>query len=318
MESHALTASDETDRTHDYLSILGRAKEALASAVEVSVPASDIRRYRAQPRKYFNPDGIRRLRASIHAGGQTTSGIIRALPGATPYQLIDGERRWRAIARIPRSERPLYKAKLITADDDVVQFLIAGVANFNREGHTALKTTDTIDRLLGFGFPIEEIAAILGISTFWAYQLHGLKKLIPEVKALLDPELPRKKQLPVTAAIQISKIEGKFQAGLAARVLNKEISLGRLRSEVVRVAQKAGSAIRVREVDPRKRWESATKKSDTARRSLWDLKTLLNSEEIAPFLKTRGPEAMSIFRQLQEVERTVADCKKRLAAMGIA
>src|SRR6185436_17736691 len=104
---------------------------------------------------------------SIDAGGQTTSGLIRRkagnrqyemlvekdgiqykpehegldkilekggrlvlseFAGKTGYELIDGERRWRSILLIPRPRRPLYKAKLIDAEDDVIRFLISGVA----------------------------------------------------------------------------------------------------------------------------------------------------------------------------------------------
>ncbi len=314
-----MTLIDQASSTqYRYLSILGRAKQALDSAVEVAVPASQLRPYLTQPREYFNPEGIRRLRISIAAGGQTTSGIIRKNPGETPYELIDGERRWRAISGIPEEDQPLYKAKLIEADEDVVQFLISGIANFNREGHTAIETTKTIDRLIGFDFPMEEIAAILGISVHWAYQLHGLKKLEPSVLALLDPELPRAKQLPVTAAIQISKIEGRFQAGLAQRVLNKDVSIGRLRTEVLKVAEKAGSSIRVREVDPRKKWESATKKSAHTMRALWDLKTLINNPEVGSYISSRPVDAKKIFKQLGDMQKTITACRERLLEMGVS
>ena len=303
----------DPDRSFDYLSILGRAKEALDSAVEVTIDVVLIRPYPNQPRKYFNPLGIQSLANSIAAGGQTTSGIVIYKPdGCTTHELIDGERRWRAISSIPEQHRPLYKAKQIVADDDVVQFLISGVANFNREGHTAIETMETINRLIGFSFPMEEIASILGISVHWAYQIHGLIKLVPEVQALLDPTLPKKKQLPVTAAIQISKIEGRFQSQLAERVISKDVTLARLRNEVVKTARTAGSPIRIREVDPRKKLESLLNRARVLDRNASDFRNLASDPELKKHLKARPQEARRILGLLKEARTAIFACEERL------
>jgi len=301
-----------SDRSHDYLSILGRAKAALDSATEITVDASEIRRFTGQPRTYFNPVGIKSLADSIDAGGQVIPGLIRRNPAETEYELIDGERRWRAVSSIPVTRRPLYKAKLIVADDDVIQFLISGVANFNREGHTALETMETINRLLSFNFPMEEIAVILGISVHWAYQLHGLTKLVPEVQALLNPTLPKKAQLPVTAAIQISKIEGKFQSQLAERVISRDVTLARLRNEVVKVAQKAGSPIRLREVDPRKKLQSFVNKVNVLERTAADLKNMAGDLDLKRSLKGRPHEVSSVAALLREARAAIFACEERL------
>jgi ParB/RepB/Spo0J family partition protein len=302
----------DSDRSFTYLSILGRAKSALDSAVDIVVDVSEIRRYENQPRKYFNPVGIRSLSDSIAAGGQVVAGLIRRNPAETEYELIDGERRWRAVSAIREQYRPLYKAKLIDADDDVVQFLISGVANFNREGHTVLETMETITRLLEFEFPMEEIAIILGISTVWAYQIHGLTKLTPKVLELLDPSLPKKKQLPVTAAIQISKIEGRFQLQLAERVINRDVSLARLRTEVVKVAKDAGSPIRIREVDPRKKLESLLNKAQVLERTALDLKNMVADPELKRHMKARPQEARRVSGLLKLARAAIFDCEERL------
>src|SRR3989338_1383212 len=180
-----------------YLDLLARVKKALETGREISVPFSDIRPYPTQPREHFNADSIRRLSASIDAGGQTSSGMVREKPadiqyeiidtgatveprqvsGHTQHELIDGERRWRGVGLIPESRRPLYRAKLIVAEDDVVQYLISGITNFNREGHTAVETLKTIQRHIEFEFPMDEIARLLGISEHWAKQIYGLRKL---------------------------------------------------------------------------------------------------------------------------------------------
>lgn len=303
----------ESAETPNYLDLFARAKAALESGVDISVPVTDIRRFEGQPRRYFNKDSISRLSASVATGGQMTRGLVREKPGSTPYELVDGERRWLAISEIPDDTRPLYKAILIEADDDVVQFIISSMANFNREGHTTLETMDTIDRMVGFKIPVEQVAALLGISVTWAYQIHNLKKLVPEVLALLDPELPKKLQLPTTAAIHISKMDSRLQLGLATRVLNRDVSLVSLRAEVVRISDNAGTPVRVREVDARKKWESVLKKVEAAMRTLWDVKTHLNDPELAPYIGFRRKEVGRISRQLADAATTIAACEARIA-----
>ena len=212
---------------------------------------------------------------------------------------------WRAVNQIPEVRRPEYKALLIQADDEVVQFLISGTANFNRENHTALEITETIDRLVGFGLPMKAIASLLGISENWAYQMHGLKNLTPEVAAMLDPGLPREQQLPVSAAIQISKIEHRLQRGLADRVLSKDVSLSSLRGEVVRVARTSGSHIRIREVSPLKRWESFGKRIKLAARTLDDAHHVVQDGAVDRIIRMHPQETAISLQKLREAKAAI-------------
>lgn len=298
--------------SYSYLDLLARVKKALSSSVEVSVSAEDIRPFPDQPRTYFNAEGIERLSASIDAGGQTTSGMIRENTGETRYELVDGERRWRAIQLIPESRRPLYKAKLIEADDDVVRYLIAGIANFNREGHTAIEVMETIDRLSGFDLPMREIANLLGISEMWAGQMKGLKNLEPRVIALLDPTRPRSDQLPITAAIQISKIEPRLQLSLAERILTKDLTIGRLRGEVIRVAKREGSVIRLREVSPLKQWESTINKIEVVARTAGDAGELLKNGKLNRFGRAYPEVTSKMLRRIREARQALELCEKNL------
>ncbi len=314
---HRTAISPKGDKQHSYLDLLGRVKKALQSAQEVSVSATDIRPYPDQPREYFDEAHIVGLSKSIDAGGQTTRGMIRKKAGKTPFELIDGECRWRGILRIPESRRPLYKADLIDADDEVVQFLIAGVSNFNRRGHTPIEIMKTIDRMMGFKIPMEEVANLLGISKFWADQMHGLRKLDPRVQKMLNPALPKGQVLPVTAAIQISKIEPKFQLALAQRVLSRDISLARLRGEVVKVAEKEGSRLRVRDVPADQQWNSLGKKVDVLSRTAGDVKAVLRKGQINRFITGRPKETTALLAKilktkelLGEIEGLIREARK--------
>lgn len=302
----------EIDESFAHLDLLARVKRALASAVEVTVSADEIRPFPDQPRTYFNDDSIQRLSSSIDAGGQITSGMIREKPAETRYELIDGERRWRAVLRIPESRRPQYKAKLVEADDDVVQFLIAGIANFNREGHTPLEVADTIDRFTKFQIPMKEIASLLGISEHWAYQMQGLKKLAPDVSEMLDPNRPKGTVLPLTAAIQISKIEERLQKPLAERVLNRDVTISRLRSEVIKVAKSENSAIRLREVSPLKQWESLGNKMEVIARTANDAEALLKNGQLNRFGRAYSTVTTRLLRRIHEARKALDTCEQNL------
>lgn len=325
-EATTISRSSVEDPTEEYgyIDLLARVKKALETGREISIPFSDIRPFPDQPRQHFNADGIRRLSASIDAGGQTSSGMVRSkpapirfeirdsgssvephrVPGNSNHELIDGERRWRGVGLIPEERRPNYRAKLIEADDDVVQYLISGITNFNREGHTALETMMTIERHIGFGFPMPEIANLLGISEAWARQIHSLRNLKPEYQKLLDPDLPRNQQLPIMAAVQISKIEARLQGGLVQRVLNKDVTLARLRGEVVKVAEKAGAPVRTREVEPRKQWVSFGNKIEVIARTASDAKSLISKPDVSRFSGSK--EASELLRKIAETKEVLS------------
>lgn len=295
-----------------YAGLLRRVKKALDSAVDISVPASDIRAFEGQPREYFSEDSIRRLSESIDTGGQMQRGLIRERLAKTRYELIDGERRWRGINMIPAERRPLYKAQLLDADDDVVQFMISGIINFNREPHTPLETMRTIDMYRTFKLPMNQIAALLGISEAWAISIHGLKDLDPEVLKLLDPTLPRSQQLPVAAAMQIAKLGKKHQMALAHRVITKDISVGRVRGEVVKVAKRTGNN-RVRDASPLQQWRSLENKVNVLGRTATDIEALIKKGQINDMVAYMEKTMNDLGKTLAAARQTIEKIESRIA-----
>lgn len=301
-----------------YLGVLVRAKAALDGAVEVAVPAGDLRRFPDQPRRHFDQAALRALSDSIDAGGQTTTGLIRRAPGPTEYELIDGERRWRAIQMIPAERRPLYRARLVEADDEVVQFLLSGVANFNREGHAPLETCDTIERLVGFGFPMREIAVILGVSEYWAYQMHGLRRLTPEVRAMLEMTRPHKARLPLTAAIEISKCAARLQKSLAERALRRDVTLAGLRAEVVEASRASGEYVRLRSVAPDQRWRVVRNKTAAVARAMRDVQLALAEQGVASFVGSRSAgEVEQVEAQLRVARGAIDAVSRQIASLRV-
>ncbi len=333
----ASVTEQDAEQDYAYLGLLRKVKEALSKRTDIMIPATNIQRYRGQPRVFFNQDSLIRLSQSIDQGGQISPGLIRReaggiqyrmrknekgvweleeVLGPTDFQLIDGERRWRAVLMIPPERRPDYHAQLIEADDHVIKFLIAGVANFNRQGHAPMEVANTIETYYGqFKIPMKEIATLLGISDHWARQLRGLVNLDPEVSKLLSPELPKNQQLPVAAAIEIAKVrQFAVQKDLAQKVMTREVPLGRVRGEVIKAAQEANVTIRLREVEPRKQWESFGNRLDLMLRTAGEAEHVIGKELVSAFVKVRPRETAELLKGLKETRESLSRIEDELRA----
>lgn len=294
----------------DWKAMLAEGRKALAQAVEIRVLPSCIRPMEEQPRVYFNQDSIMRLADSIRSVGQVYPGIVRKI-GDNRYELLDGERRWRAITLVGIE----YRALLVEITNDAVPFLIAAIANFNREAHTPLEIADSIERMYDeMGMPMDEIAKVIGIKVQWAYSMLSLRFLHEDVRAMLDPTLPKEQKIPVTAAIHISKVKRHLQPGLAKRVLERDVSLNGLRKEAVRVSRKEGAYIRTTREQPGKRWKSIGLRTNQFKRMARDLHDDFNQADFAEIVKARsgGFSVDEVLTSIQETKRCLDGCEKLL------
>jgi ParB/RepB/Spo0J family partition protein len=268
-----LSVVSEEQDSGEWRGVLDRVKVAMANSEIVVLDPSCIRPMPGQPREFFSELSLTNLRESIRGVGQIQAGIVRAVEdgeSGITHELLDGERRWRVVC----SEGiTFYRAQLVQIDDIAAPYMIAAIANFNREGHTPIEVSDAIHKLRTgpIKVPMPEIAKIFGFSELWAYQIHGLQKLHPKVREMLDPNQSRKEILPTTAAIHISKLDPELQVGLAEKVLTREVSIGRLRREVVRVGESHGKPVRTREDRPSKVNESFTARCGEASRNAKDM-----------------------------------------------
>lgn len=278
--------NDEGGENFEWLALLGKARKAMAEGREIRISPTLIRPLAGQPRVFFSVDSIKRLADSMKTVGQIVPGIIRKIDGAggIEYELLDGERRWRAAIQAGLT----YRATLIDVDDESIPFIVAAVANFNREGHTPTEVSDSVEKMVKLKLPMDEIARILGITPFWAYQMRGLQNLHPKVRDMLDPNLPKDQMLPVTAAIQISKVDVVLQHDLAKRVLDRTLTLKSLRGEAVRVSKAAGAHIRERKRPPRKQWDSILALSGQLLRTARDLENALMEDGVSQTLRDRA------------------------------
>lgn len=122
---------------------LAETESHLNSADSSLVKLSDIHRPTEQPRRYFDPQALQELVASIKLHGLLQPLLVRPLsPGG--YQLVAGERRYRAASIAQLSEVPVVVKEL----DDQAAWAISLIENLQREDLNPLEETEGILQLL--------------------------------------------------------------------------------------------------------------------------------------------------------------------------
>jgi len=141
------------------------------------IPLDEIRPAPGQARLHFPADSLRELADSIREHGVLQPVLVR--PRADGYELIAGERRWRA-ARQAGLERIPAVVREDAADDE--SLLLGLVENLQREDLDPIEEARGIQRLIDqFGLTQEEAAARLGKNRVSVVQSLTLLRACPAV-----------------------------------------------------------------------------------------------------------------------------------------
>ena len=129
------------------------------------VRVSAIEPNRGQPRKEFDSESLSELADSIREHGVLQPLLVRRLPGASledeSYQLVAGERRWRAARMAGLSEVPVVVREMSEAE--VLEFAL--IENLQREDLNPLEEAGGYQELIDtFGLTQEEVARKVGRS----------------------------------------------------------------------------------------------------------------------------------------------------------
>ncbi len=136
-----------------------------------------------QPRRHFEEDALAELAASIAARGVIQPVIVRPLPGTGRYQLVAGERRWRAAQRAQIHEIPAIVREL--SDREVMA--LALIENLQREDLNAIEEARAYHRLAdGEGMSQAEIARMVDKSRSHIANHQRLLSLPEPVIALVE------------------------------------------------------------------------------------------------------------------------------------
>jgi ParB family transcriptional regulator, chromosome partitioning protein len=99
-----------------------------------------------QPRRYFDPEKLAQLVESVKAHGIIEPLLVRPLEGGERYELVAGERRYRAAKEIGLTEVPIVVREL--SSDEALQ--LALIENLQREDLNPVEETEGILQLLAF------------------------------------------------------------------------------------------------------------------------------------------------------------------------
>lgn len=144
---------------------LGRGLDGLLPAARTSAPApsstaaiEDVHPNRAQPRTRFDDQKLEELAASIRAMGVLEPILVRRRP-AGGFEIVAGERRWRAAQRAGLREVPIHVREL----SGEAAFEAAIVENLQREDLNAIEVARAFQRLVDdHGHSHEQIAEKVG------------------------------------------------------------------------------------------------------------------------------------------------------------
>lgn len=169
---------------------LGRGLEALLGEKQISVeggsavtrlPLSVLQAGKYQPRQKMDPGPLQELAESIREQGIMQPLLVRAI-SAGKYEIIAGERRFRAATLIGLTEVPV----LVSLADDRGAAAMALIENMQREDLNPLEESQGLARLIEeFGFTHEQAAKSVGKSRSAITNLLRLSQLAKPVQAML-------------------------------------------------------------------------------------------------------------------------------------
>ena len=257
--------SDKTQRRG-----LGRGLSALMSDVgsepegaadrrsrrpDMMVPVESVHPNPDQPRRSFDEAALAELAESIREKGVIQPLIVRPAPGADgQYQIVAGERRWRAAQIAQKHEIPV----LLRDYDDTEVLEIAIIENIQRADLNAIDEAAGYRQLMDrFGHTQDQLATALGKSRSHIANLLRLLTLPDEVRDML--------------------IDGRLSAGHARALVGHP--------EAVALARRIVSqTLSVREAERLARSDSAPRPRSAPSRPSKDADTLQIEQELAAAL----------------------------------
>ncbi len=169
---------------------LEREASAIPQQAAATAPAGPPRRLavdkltpgKFQPRRYFDDEALDQLAESISVHGVLQPLLVRPLNN-NMYEIIAGERRWRAAQKAQVHDVPVVIQEL--SDQDALE--IALIENLQREDLTAIEEADGYQRLIDeFGHSQDALAKHLGKSRSHVANMLRLLKLPPPVQNLIQ------------------------------------------------------------------------------------------------------------------------------------
>ena len=205
-----------------------------------NLPLDVITPGRYQPRSVFDEEKLSELADSIRSQGVVQPVVVRPV-GENQYELIAGERRWRAAQIAGISDIPA----VIRDVPDEVSVAMALIENIQREDLNPLEEATALRRLIDdFQMTQQEAADAVGRSRPAVSNLLRLLELMQEVKDMIDM-----RRIEMGHARALLSLDDKLQVQAAREVVRKQLSVRETENLARRLQQsmkKKGS----RRIDP--------------------------------------------------------------------
>lgn len=206
-----------------------------------SVPVTRLTPGPFQPRKDMDPERLRELADSISAQGLVQPVTVREV--GEGFEIIAGERRWRAAQLAGISEIPVIVRKV----SDQAAMAIALIENIQREDLNAMEEAEALRRLLDeYRMTHQQLADAVGKSRAAVSNLLRLNDLAPEVKAYLSSG-----HIEMGHARALLGVSPDGQTQLARQIVERELTVRQVEAMVqdlrggrIRGADKPASSVK--------------------------------------------------------------------------
>ncbi|MBK1734232.1 chromosome partitioning protein ParB, partial [Halorhodospira abdelmalekii] len=197
------------------------------------LPIDLLKRGPFQPRRSFDQAALAELAESIRAQGVLQPLVVREGKESEHYEIIAGERRWRAAQLAGLSSVPA----LVRDLSDEVAAAIGLIENLQREDLNPLEAAHALRQLVdGFGLSHQAAADAIGRSRTSITNLLRLLELNTDVQQWVGEGL-----LEVGHAKVLAGVDGVLQSEAARRVVREQLSVRQTEVLVRRVQQQHGS-----------------------------------------------------------------------------
>jgi ParB family chromosome partitioning protein len=208
--------------------LLGSDDSAARKDAMTSLPVGSIRPGKYQPRTRMDQQALAELAASIRVQGLMQPLLVRPL-GGNHYELIAGERRWRAAQLAGLAEVPV----LVRDVPDSAALAMALIENIQREDLNPIEEATGVQRLIEeFRMSHEQAADAVGRSRSATTNLLRLLKLAKPVQAMLMQGV-----LEVGHARALLPLEGARQIEAANRIVARGLSARESEALAARLAR---------------------------------------------------------------------------------
>ncbi len=187
----------------------------------IYIALDDIKPNSKQPRKVFDEEKLEELASSIKQNGVISPILVRKDKNA--YELVAGERRWRAARKAGLKSIPA----IVREISDEQNALIALLENMQREDLNIIEEAQGISALMAdYGFSQEEAAKAVGKSRPYITNALRLLRLPSEIQSMIE-----NKELSTGHAKAIAGLLGKdLQLSVARRAVREGWSVRKIES----------------------------------------------------------------------------------------